>query len=271
MAQKFKEAVQKKRCETFLGKSQHGVFFKQMKSNELDTKTSLSWLEKCHLSPQSESYICGAQELSIFTRWHEKHLLKTNDSDMCRVCGKQTETTSHILSGCDTLAKKEYLERHNNVANYIHYETCKKYNIQTETKWHLHRPKEVYMDSRVELLWDMTLTTDRDVGSNRPDIVIRDKKERKVFIIDVSCPSDSNVKSKENEKITKYSGLRVELAKMWNSECIVIPVVIGGLGTISYNFANYLKMIPADLSIAMCLKITLLGSEKIMRSVLSRK
>ena len=127
------------------------------------------------------------------------------------------------------------------------------------------------MDSQVELLWDMTLTTDRDVGSNRPDIVIRDKKERKVFIIDVSCPSDSNVKSKENEKITKYSGLRVELAKMWNSECIVIPVVIGGLGTISYNCANYLKMIPADLSIAMCLKITLLGSEKIMRSVLSRK
>ena len=73
------------------------------------------------------------------------------------------------------------------------------------------------------------------------------------------------------KKIAKYSGLRVELAKMWNSECIVIPVVVGGLGAISHNLANYLKMIPADLSIAMCLKITLLGSEKIMRSVLSRK
>ena len=127
------------------------------------------------------------------------------------------------------------------------------------------------MDSRVELLWDMTLTTDREVGSNRPDIVIRDKKEKKVYIIDVSCPSDVNVKNKENEKITKYSGLRVELAKMWNSECIVIPVVVGSLGAISHNFANYLRMIPTDLSIAMCLKITLLGSEKIMRSVLSRK
>ena len=127
------------------------------------------------------------------------------------------------------------------------------------------------MDSRVELLWDMTLTTDREVGSNRPDIVIRDKEEKKVYIIDVSCPSDVNVKNKENEKITKYSGLRVELAKMWNSECIVIPVVVGSLGAISHNFANYLKMIPTDLSIAMCLKITLLGSEKIMRSVLSRK
>ena len=127
------------------------------------------------------------------------------------------------------------------------------------------------MDSRVELLWDMTLTMDRDVGSNRPDIVIWDKKERKVYIIDLSCASDSNVKNKENEKITKYSGLRVELAKMWNSEWIVVPVVVGGLGAISHNFANYLKMIPTDLSIAMCLKIALLGSEKILQSVLLRK
>ena len=53
---------------------------------------------------------------------------------------------------------------------------------------------------------------------------------QKGYIIDRSCPSDSNVSNKENEKITKYSGLRVELAKMWNSKCTVIPVVIGGGG-----------------------------------------
>ena len=88
----------------------------------------------------------------------------------------------HILVGYYTLANKEYLERHNNVARYIHNEICKKYCIRTETKWHLHRLTEVYMDSRVELLWDMTLTMDREVGSNRPDIVIRDKKEKKVYI-----------------------------------------------------------------------------------------
>ena len=80
-----------------------------------------------------------------------------------------------------------------------------------------------------------------------------------------------NVQSKENEKITKYSGLRVELGKMWNCECVIIPVVIGGLGVISEKFLDYLKMIPAQLSMEMCQKITLLGSEKIMRSVLSRK
>ena len=91
------------------------------------------------------------------------------------------------------------------------------------------------------------------------------------YILDVSCPSDVNVTSKENEKLSKYSGLRVELAKMWNCECVVVPIVIGGLGAVSDKFSQYLNAIPAEISADLCQKITLLGSELIMRSCLSRK
>ena len=35
-----------------------------------------------------------------------------------------------------------------------------------------------------------------------------------------------NVVQKEQEKITKYSGLRVELGRMWDCECMVVPIVI---------------------------------------------
>ena len=143
--------------------------------------------------------------------------------------------------------------------------------IQTEKKWHLHRPAEVYLDNRIEILWDMVLTTDRAVGANRPDLVVPDKINKKVYIIDISCPSDVNVNTKENEKISKYSGLWVELGKMWSSDCIVVPIVVGGLGAVSRNFTKYLGMVPAQLNAEMCVKITLLGSEKIMRSFLSRK
>ena len=127
------------------------------------------------------------------------------------------------------------------------------------------------MVDNLELIWDMLLTTDRVVGANKPDIVIRDKKGKKSYIIDISCPADTNVQLKESEKISKYSALRVELSKMWRCECLVVPVVVGGLGTVSTQFKNYLSMIPASLSAEMCIKISLLGSEKIMRSVLSRK
>ena len=71
--------------------------------------------------------------------------------------------------------------------------------------------------------------------------MVRDKARKKCYIIDVSCPNDINVSQKEQEKITKYSGLRLELGRMWDCECIVIPIVIGGLGVVSESFEKYNK------------------------------
>ena len=143
------------------------------------------------------------QELAIFTIWHEKHIIKCTDSDVCRICKKESETTFHILAGCDTLAKKEYLERHNQVAKYIHFEICKAFGLKTENKWHCHQPPEVILEKNFEIVWELPLTTDRPVGANRPDIVIRDKLAKKTLIIDISCPSDVNVYNKKNEKNLK--------------------------------------------------------------------
>jgi hypothetical protein len=42
------------------------------------------------------------------------------------------------------------------------------------------------------------------IPARRPDIVVLDKEERKLTIIDVAVPSDANIKDKEKEKITKY-------------------------------------------------------------------
>ena len=133
-----------------------------MTEKNYDLKTCLSWVEKCHLSSQSEAYIFGMQEMAIFTRWQERHILKIRESDLCRICKKESETTFHILAGCDSLAKKEYFDRHNSVAKYVHYQICNQYSIQTESKWHLHRPDEVYVDDKIELICN-------DCKSNRSE------------------------------------------------------------------------------------------------------
>ena len=223
------------------------------------------------MSPQSESYLMAAQELALFTRWHERHILKKQVEDKCRVCHAKPETMSHILTGCDVLAKKEYLERHNGVAQYIHHAICRHFHIHTCSKWHTHKPSEVIALKNVEILWDIPISTDRPYVFNRPDIVVRDMENKKCFIIDVSCPNDINVTQKEQEKITKYSGLRMELGRMWNCECVIIPIVVSGLGIVSVEFEKYKNFLPADISTVLCIKIALLGSEKILRSFLSRK
>ena len=95
--------------------------------------------------------------------------------------------------------------------------------------------------------------------------------EKKAYIIDISCPCDTNVVKKENEKIAKYQGLRAELQKMWKVECVVIPVDVGGLGAVSRQAADYMSKIPGNPDLLMCQKITLLGSKKILLDVLGRK
>lgn len=41
-----------------------------------------------------------------------------------------------------------------------------------------------------------------------------DKQRKKPVVIDVAIPSDSNIKTKENEKLEKQQRLRHELKKM---------------------------------------------------------
>ena len=89
--------------------------------------------------------------------------------------------------------------------------------------------------------------------------------------MDISCPCDVNVAIKENEKISKYGALRKELIKMWSGDCLIIPVVVGGLGAVSNDTERHLKGLPGNAKLSVCQKISAIGSSRILQSVLSRK
>ena len=89
--------------------------------------------------------------------------------------------------------------------------------------------------------------------------------------MDISCPVDINVGKKEAEKVSKYMGLCAELNRMWGIDTEIIPVIVGGLGTVSKNIGDYLAKIPGIPDVFMCQKICLLGSKKILRDVLRRR
>ena len=116
----------------------------------------------------------------------------------------------------------------------------------------------------------MTKSLQQPIGANRPDIIVKDMNERKVYIINVSCPVDVNVGKKEAEKVAKYMGLSAELNRMWGVNTEILPVVVGGLGSVTKNLSDYLTKIPGLPDLFMCQKICLLGSSKILRDVLKR-
>jgi hypothetical protein len=54
-------------------------------------------------------------------------------------------------------------------------------------------------------------------------------------------PSDKNVIQKEAEKKFKYKNLSIEIQRMLNMKCFVIPVIIEATGIVSKSFKNIWK------------------------------
>ena len=63
------------------------------------------------------------------------HINKSVDSPSCRMCGKTGEIISHTVSECSKLIQTEYKRRHENVATMVHWELCKKFNLEKSEKW----------------------------------------------------------------------------------------------------------------------------------------
>jgi hypothetical protein len=57
----------------------------------------------------------------------------------------------------------------------------------------------------------------------------------------IAIPSDRNVIQKESENKLKYKKLSIEIQRMWNMKCFVIPVIIGATGIVTRGLKNIWK------------------------------
>ena len=112
------------------------------------------------------------------------------------------------------------------------------------------------------------IQTDNPLDHNKPDIVVHDRKKRECVSIDVACPFDTRVEEKEGNKIEIYQDLKRKIDRLW--ECrkvVVVPIVIGALGTISKRFMSWADMIGDDGYLEVMQKACLLGTARIIRRV----
>ena len=54
------------------------------------------------------------------------------------------------------------------------------------------------------------------------------------------------------KKLRKHQPLCAELRKMWEMECVVVPVIIGGLGAVSKKMGDHLAILPGCPKGFMC-------------------
>jgi hypothetical protein len=85
--------------------------------------------------------------------------------------------------------------------------------------------------------------------ANRPDIIIKNKEDKTCLLTDVAIPSDKNVIQKEAKKKLKYTNQSIEIQRMWNMKCFVIPVITGATRIVRKSLQKYLETIPGQHSI----------------------
>ena len=110
----------------------------------------------------------------------------------------------------------------------------KKFKFGHTNKWYIHNPASGLENDTHKLQWDFDIHTDHLISAGRPDLIIINKKKKRICkIVDFAVPADHRIKLKESEKKDKYLDLARELKKLWNMQVTIIPIVIGAFGTVT--------------------------------------
>ena len=73
---------------------------------------------------------------------------------------------------------------------------------------------------------------------------------------------------KEAEKKLKYKSLGIEIQRIWNLKCTIIPVIIGATGIVTRSLRKKLGAVTGEHSIDSLQKTAILGTSHIIRKVL---
>eukprot|EP00957_Ditylum_brightwellii_P123589 9422424-Ditylum_brightwellii.AAC.3 len=108
--------------KTLLQRPLHGSWFRQQAEvPQADMDQSNLWLARDDLRGETEALICAAQEQVLSTNYVRNMTYKQPVSKLCCHCQQENETATHPVGGCKKFLKSKIMNRHNNMARYIHY------------------------------------------------------------------------------------------------------------------------------------------------------
>ena len=130
-------------------------------------------------------------------------------------------------------------------------------------------------NGKAKLVWDFEFHLRKATTARRPDLILEEKGEKRIWICDMACPQQHNLETKWAEKLTKYRQLAFEMRERRPGYMItVIPVVTGALGggikkTISELSRLITKRDVVLITVSEMQKTILMDSESIIRKVMS--
>jgi hypothetical protein len=109
-------------------------------------------------------------------------------------------------------------------------------------------------------MYDCTSNNRRQRNNNE-----KKKKKKTCTLVDVTIPADNR---KEGEEKLKYKSSCVEIQRMWNLKCTIVPVKTAAPGIVTRSLRKNLEAVPGRHSIDSVQKTAILGTSHIIRKVL---
>lgn len=162
------------------------------------------------------------------------HLYYPRDySKSCPLCNNPFDTVSHILNGCMNF-QNMYIRRHDRIVNHIHQQIT---NIRSDLTVYNNRIITAEMlNSDSQGLYHTIL-------HKKPDLLIIDHCNNKVFIVEISTPFDAFIDQCYQTKFDYYQPLCELITVDTNYTCKIVVLIIGSTGCVHNKVVTGLKML----------------------------
>ena len=83
----------------------------------------------------------------------------------------------------------------------------------------------------LEIWWNVSIKTSTRIKHNKPDVVLWDTTEKTCTVLEFSCPCDTNITKKVQEKSDIYGPLIRNMQMMYPAyKFKFVPIIVGALG-----------------------------------------
>jgi len=122
-------------------------------------------LTSADLFAETEGILTAMQDQVILTRNYKKYILKQpHIFELCRRCGKESETIQQISTACEQLASTECVERHDGLAKIIHQKLAEVAElIEKKSPSYKYTPVNVLENDSFKLYWNRSMLTDKTI------------------------------------------------------------------------------------------------------------
>jgi len=198
----------------------HGYRPYDLGQRYVDIEMSNKWLTNMDLFTETEGFLTAIQDQVILTRNYKKYIFKQPDTnELCRRCGKESETIQHITAACEQLAPTKYVKRHDGLAKVIHQKLAEAAElIEDKSLYYKYTTANVLENENFKLYWNGSILMDKTVPFNRPDVTFMYKKTKNTFLIDIAAPNTHNLTKTITDKQNEYQELLNEIIAMWEQK-----------------------------------------------------